>query len=149
MNDENQIIHELKQNTNKIEQYTPDEQVWDRINNEVFTQRGKKNHRPFLSYGLAASVAIICAVPIVLNINYKNNDTNIAMLIKQSQQLELQLKESSNPKSISSALKWRLTVTESKLNSPYNDDEKLTLWRERVDVLTDVVIASNKKVEFI
>lgn len=147
MRNENETINQLRDNIEKIEDYIPDEKVWEAINSQI-THSNKKRSLTLLM-AIAASGIIFLAVPI--SYKYKNDQTRIEIntLVKQSQVLENRISAITVNKSIPAPLKWQLLKTEKTLNNIENEQQKVKIWRERIMLLQDIITVSKHKVDFI
>lgn len=149
MKDDKKIVDNLRHSIDQVEAYTPDILVWDAINDELKkTQiKGKRFHQVFL--GIAASFALVLAVPLFYSHTNQSTEIEINRLAKQSQALETKISNISFNQPMSGTLKWKLIETENKLNTTLEQQEKIVVWRNRISILNDAITASERKTEFI
>lgn len=147
MKNDNEVLDYLRNDIDNIEVYTPDDHVWSAINSELNKPKRKSSHNILLA--IAASMFVFMATPILYNQFNHSKYTEINELVQQSQILEQKISNIRFNNQISASLQWKLHETEIKLNTVESNQERVSVWQERVNLLNDVVAASKHQVEFI
>jgi hypothetical protein len=151
MKDQNIIVNNMRNDINRIEYYTPDDQVWDLIKNEIDAPTIKTKRLKKLPIGIAASITLALITSSFYQSSKPPKYSNTDILILQSQKLEYQISNNAVGLKIPNYLNWKLADTQRKLNSNHDQtkEEIEKIWQYRVNTLKRVMAMSKKQITLI
>jgi len=140
--DNHSEVEFLKQGVEDISLYQPPVKIWQDIEAEMLP---KKSQQPFGHYAIAASILLSTIV-----FTYRQHDVSTSLILSE-QALQIERKLSTVPITslITSKQRWQLINNQTQLMQTNDEQQKIELLEQRLDLLNRLLLQSTQTQQFI